>query len=263
MLHFLGMVMALAFLVQLRLHGGAMFALQWWPILITGVLFASAFCLEPQLPSELFTDEVCSKQHVFLRKRPSDLALKTAALISFGLSPIWVWRNSAASLSYGLMRYFALLQGVSLVAMFAMVLLFALHLRVLCVCFGGTPQFVRRWSFAARGLLYFVLVPVFSVMLGGTRFWSELFHMSELNWRVISQMLEFQFMLPFHSWIGTVITWLSLTMLAGQVFLSFQLLLLFNRFMDAKELNEQAGRFPDAVDESATDDSNAETTEDD
>ena len=84
--------MALAFLVQLRLHGGAMFALQWWPILITGVLFASAFCLEPQLPPGLLTDEVCSKQHVFLRKRPSDLALKTAALISFGLSPVWVWR---------------------------------------------------------------------------------------------------------------------------------------------------------------------------
>ena len=255
--------MALAFLVQLRLHGGAMFALQWWPILITGVLFASAFCLEPQLPPGLLTDEVCSKQHVFLRKRPSDLALKTAALISFGLSPVWVWRNSAASLSYGLMRYFSLLQAVSLVAMFAMVLLFALHLRVLCVCAGGTPQFVHRWSFAARGLLYFVLVPVFSVMLGGTRFWTGLFQMSQLNWRMVSQMLEFQFMLPFHSWIGNVIIWLALAMLAGQVILSFQLLLLFNKFWDAKELNEQSERPPEAVAESVTDDSNEETTEND
>ena len=70
-------------------------------------------------------------------------------------------------------------------------------------------------------------------------------------------------MLPFHSWIGNVIIWLALAMLAGQVILSFQLLLLFNKFWDAKELNEQSERPPEAVAESVTDDSNEETTEND
>ena len=263
MLHFLGMVMALAFLVQLRLHGGAMFAIQWWPVLITGVLLASALCLEPSLPPGVFSSDEAALNYGFMRKRPSDLTLKTAALVSFGLSPIWVWRNSAASLSYGLVRYFALLQAVSLIAMFAMALNFVLHLRVLCVCVGGTPQMVRRWSFAGRGMLYFVFVPVFSVMLGSTRFWTELLQTSELNWQTISQMLEFQFLLPFNSWIGASIAWLTLAMLALQVCMSFELLLVFNRFLDKKECHEQNAGLSKTIDDKAADKSEEETTEDD
>lgn len=255
--------MALAFLVQLRLHGGAMFAIQWWPVLITGVLLAAALCLESSLPNGLVPNDELSQNYRFMRNRPSDLSLKAAALVSFGLSPIWVWRNSAASLSYGLVRYFSLLQAVSLIAMFAMALYFVLHLRVLCVCVGGTPQMVRRWSFAGRGMLYFVFVPVFSVMLGGTHFWTELFQNSSLNWQMVSQMLEFQFMLPFNGWIGTTIVWLTLAMLALQVCMSFELLLVFNRFLDKKEWHEQNAGLSKTIDDKAADESEEETTDDD
>lgn len=263
MLHFLGAVMALAFLLQLRLHGGAMFAIQWWPILITGVLFASALCIKPELSPELLSVAEQSQLSFLVRNRPSDLSLKTAALISFGLSPIWGWRNSAASLSYGLLRYFSLLQAVSVMAMFAMALYFVLHLRVLCICIGGSPGMVRRCSFAARGLLYFVLVPVFSVMLGGTQFWSELFQMKQLDWQWFSQVLEYQFMLPFHSWIGTVIVWLTLAMLACQVYLTFQLLLLFNQFLDKKKNCDQKKLVSDDATAVPTGETEEETTEDD
>ena len=112
LLHFVGTAMGLAFLVQLRLHGGAMFAIQWWPILITGVLFASACCLQPELPTALVAAPGV-KESRYLRRRPSDLSLKTATLVGFGLSPFWGWRTSAASLSYGLLRYFSLLEGAS------------------------------------------------------------------------------------------------------------------------------------------------------
>ena len=122
---------------------------------------------------------------------------------------------------------------------------------------------VRRWSFAGRGMLYFVFVPVFSVMLGGTHFWTELFQNSSLNWQMVSQMLEFQFMLPFNGWIGTTIVWLTLAMLALQVCMSFELLLVFNRFLDKKEWHEQNAGLSKTIDDKAADESEEETTDDD
>ena len=246
LLHFVGTAMGLAFLVQLRLHGGAMFAIQWWPILITGVLFASACCLQPELPTALVAAPGV-KESRYLRRRPSDLSLKTATLVGFGLSPFWGWRTSAASLSYGLLRYFSLLEGVAMLTMFASALYFALHLRVLCVCIGGSERAVRRWTLAARGLLYFVLVPVFAVFLGSLKLGRELFQATPHNWQYLAQMLEYYFTLPFYSGIGSAIIWLGLGMLAWQVTCSFHLLLNFDEFLDAREIAVENAVSPETV----------------
>ena len=231
--------MAFAFLFQLRIHGGAMFAVQWWPILITGVLFISTCCLDTFIPSEICPQFQHRKQFYFMKRLPSVFVLKCSSLISFGLSPFWAWQNSPANLSYRLDHYFTCMLALAAVAMFVMVVSFARHLRVLAVYIGGSDGFVRRMSFAVRGWLYFFLVPIFAVIAGSNRIWRDMLANTDFTLDLVVRMIKFQVMMVFGSWIGTMIIWCGLGMLAWDVLMAMEMLFHFNHF--SKE-NEQVGR---------------------
>ncbi|MBQ4480448.1 MAG: hypothetical protein II943_07395 [Victivallales bacterium] len=236
LLYFVGMVMALAFLFQLRLRGGAIFAVQWWPVLIAGFLCGAAFCLGAGRTLEKMVTPIQKEKFYFMRHLPGDLFLKTTALISLGLSPFWCWTNSGASLSPHLNSYFTGMLFLSVAVMIMMVISFARHLRVLAVCIGGSDGLVQRLNLAVRGWLYFFLVPMCAIVIGSNRVWHEMMAQPDLSYGLLVQMLKFQIVVISFSWIGTVVAWIVLLLLAWEVVVAFELLLQFNHYLKVHEL---------------------------
>lgn len=244
LLYFVGIVMALAFLLPLRLHGGAIFAVQWWPVLISGFFLVAAFCLEPIHAMEKKIPLKLRDKYYFMHGLPNDLVLKTSALIGFGLSPFWCWTNSAASLSLRLDSYFTGMLFLSTAAMFVMLVSFTRHLRVIAVCIGGSDGLVRRLNVAVRGWLYFFLVPLsaivvglFAIAAGSGRAWFELLEQQpDLSCGMVVQMVKNQIITISLSWIGTEVVWLVFILLVWELAVAFELLLQFNRYLNEQEL---------------------------
>ena len=234
MLHFLGMAMAFAFLLQLKMHGGAMFAIQWWPVLITGILLGAAFCLEPGSHRQASPRQKHIVPECLL---PGEFSLKLSALVSFGLSPIWGWRNSAASLSYGLMDYFTLLLVVASLAMLYLMVAFALQMHEVAGDIGASPKMIRLLSFTPRCWLYFIIVPSIATLLGAGRMWRAIFSQPQFDLHQVIQFVQFQWQLVFQCWIGSVLSWLGLGLLAWQTSIAFKLLMICNKFLKERELN--------------------------
>ena len=247
MLYVVGMVMGFAFLLQLWLHGGAMFAIQWWPVFVTGFLFAATCCLKPQFPQELMPSLQRRRQFYFMQKLPGNFTLKCSALFSFGLSPFWCWQSSPATLSYRLTQYFIIMLVVAAIAMFVMMLAFAIQLRALAVCIGGSDGLVQRLNLTVCGWIYLFMVPVCAVIVGSWRQWQNVFTQEKISLGLFIQLFEFQVFTVCFSWIGTILAWVVLALLLWEVVTAFELLFSWNRFLMCKVQNEALPAFMDSA----------------
>ena len=67
--------------------------------------------------------------------------------------------------------------------------------------------------------------------------WQEIASQPDLNWHQLVQLVQFQSMVVFYSWIGEALKVVVLFLLAADVCFSFALLFVYNDFLNQKNVD--------------------------